>query len=157
MLSNRISFMHLHLTNKRRFCVAYEVVESQLRFAVSRCHASEPKYVRAEGRRIASDGLVQRCNHVELHVIKSLAVAALHESLRGANTGVPLSMAGINAVTEAAKKALEDHEDTFGLLSTEFMERVLVFILGKAYLGNIYKGGMSFGLEYFNTDGDTDA
>ena len=150
--STRPNFMHLHVTYHgvpKRATVAYVIDGSKLRWGVAICNEEVDKYERAEGRRVSTDALTEKSNSVELHVLRTVAVGVAHHILLARDVGSPFSLTGVLAADEALGKMLDSAEDTFALLSTEFLERCIEHTLEAVSIRSQCIGDLVFDSSHF--------
>ena len=150
--TSKPNFMHLRVTYhgvQKRATVAYMIDGSKLKWGVAICNEEVDKYVRKEGRRVSSDALTERANSIELHVLRTLAVGVAQGVLLARDVGSPFSLKGANAASEALAAMLDAAEDTFALLSTEFLERCILHTLDIVSVRRQYIGGIVFDASYF--------
>ena len=151
--SNKPNFIHLQLPvrgsiDSKRATVAYRIVESRLCWGIAICNP-EDRYVRKEGRERSTTALEERPNSIELSVLKTLAVGVTHNLLLAKDVGSPLSMVGVMAATEALSVALDNADDTYAMLSTEFLERCILRTLNSISARSQWIGNLVFDLSHF--------
>lgn len=166
MIQNHISYIHIAQFNRsviqgletadqiyRRATIAYECVGDQLRWGVAVCNPRD-RFIKAFGRRIASDALTMHPNSINLYTLTRLAVAGLITDLNNANsqsvTRQYLALAGLNALTASVSKAFEDADNPFDLMSSEFLERTIMYVFEKSTLRRQQAGNNVYGIDFFN-------
>ena len=151
-VSNKPNFMHLNIVYHnvpKRATVAYAIEGSKLVWGVAICNEEVDRYERAEGRRVSSDALTEKANSIELHVLRSVAIGVAHEVLLSRDCGSPFSMEGVNAADVVLTTMLDSAEDTFAMLSTEFLQRCILHTLDIVSVRRQCIGGIVFDTSYF--------